>query len=451
MSWTDERIESLNRLWKEGYTASQIAEELGGVSRNAVIGKAHRLGLYPRSEITPAMLGKIVDLPLGNRTKKSIYDQNIVYVGDLIQKTEAEWLRTPNFGRRSLDEVKAALAKKELRLGLSVVGWPPENFEEALARFEIVRKVSEIRQARGGATFEPAGDHFTMASKGDENDLAAALKPMTQQLQQVLLEKTRAFADVAKRLDNQPGWGGISGAVIRLQGLLNRPSEEIPDVLGYLYPTALELGSFVELDQQLQANSQSFGSALDPEVRRPLSDLIRNLAPWLRAFPSIRETDDEANQFLVRASELEPTFDIVAEVSKHSLLAESDLEVFRQLHSAVERGEFQGLKAGGRAKRSALNLIIGAAVFLGTIYTGAIASDVATSSPLAHKAGQFLVSAEKSIEALLQDLPQDLSFSILEFVRELSNRPMLITTSPKPISSPDALRRQGKQSKAKRP
>jgi GcrA cell cycle regulator len=48
MSWTDERIERLKAMWTEGSTASQIADELGGVSRNAVIGKAHRLGLESR-------------------------------------------------------------------------------------------------------------------------------------------------------------------------------------------------------------------------------------------------------------------------------------------------------------------------------------------------------------------------------------------------------------------
>jgi len=48
MSWTDERIETLKKMWDSGMTATQIAEELGGVSRNAVIGKAHRLGLPAR-------------------------------------------------------------------------------------------------------------------------------------------------------------------------------------------------------------------------------------------------------------------------------------------------------------------------------------------------------------------------------------------------------------------
>ena len=57
MSWTDERIERLKALWSEGNTASQIADELGGVSRNAVIGKAHRLGLAARPSPVKAAEG----------------------------------------------------------------------------------------------------------------------------------------------------------------------------------------------------------------------------------------------------------------------------------------------------------------------------------------------------------------------------------------------------------
>ncbi|MDQ3559688.1 MAG: GcrA cell cycle regulator, partial [Pseudomonadota bacterium] len=52
MSWTDERVETLKRLWQEGLSASQIAAELGGVTRNAVIGKVHRLGLSGRGQPT---------------------------------------------------------------------------------------------------------------------------------------------------------------------------------------------------------------------------------------------------------------------------------------------------------------------------------------------------------------------------------------------------------------
>ena len=55
MSWTDERVELLKRLWQEGLSASQIAAELGGVTRNAVIGKVHRLGLSGRGQPTTSI------------------------------------------------------------------------------------------------------------------------------------------------------------------------------------------------------------------------------------------------------------------------------------------------------------------------------------------------------------------------------------------------------------
>ncbi len=53
MSWTDERVELLKKMWSEGQSASQIAKELGGVTRNAVIGKVHRLGLSNRAGSSP--------------------------------------------------------------------------------------------------------------------------------------------------------------------------------------------------------------------------------------------------------------------------------------------------------------------------------------------------------------------------------------------------------------
>jgi GcrA cell cycle regulator len=64
MSWTDERIDTLRKMWEAGQTASQIAEELGGVSRNAVIGKAHRLGLQSRpSPVKPNEPGAVDAAP----------------------------------------------------------------------------------------------------------------------------------------------------------------------------------------------------------------------------------------------------------------------------------------------------------------------------------------------------------------------------------------------------
>ena len=63
MSWTDERIDRLKSMWEKGLTASQIADELGGVSRNAVIGKAHRLGLKSRPSPVKANDGEAKPAP----------------------------------------------------------------------------------------------------------------------------------------------------------------------------------------------------------------------------------------------------------------------------------------------------------------------------------------------------------------------------------------------------
>ena len=61
MSWTDERVETLKRMWSEGQSASAIAKELGGVTRNAVIGKVHRLGLSNRNEEPEAAPEPVVE------------------------------------------------------------------------------------------------------------------------------------------------------------------------------------------------------------------------------------------------------------------------------------------------------------------------------------------------------------------------------------------------------
>ena len=73
----------------------------------------------------PALLKKVDELELSVRSANCLKNDNIVYIGDLIQKTEAEMLRTPNFGRKSLNEIKEVLASMGLHLGMEVPAWPP--------------------------------------------------------------------------------------------------------------------------------------------------------------------------------------------------------------------------------------------------------------------------------------------------------------------------------------
>ncbi|WP_425487122.1 DNA-directed RNA polymerase subunit alpha [Microvirga arsenatis] len=90
----------------------------------------------PQLPFNPALLKKVDELELSVRSANCLKNDNIVYIGDLIQKTEAEMLRTPNFGRKSLNEIKEVLAGMGLHLGMDVPGWPPENIEDLAKRFE---------------------------------------------------------------------------------------------------------------------------------------------------------------------------------------------------------------------------------------------------------------------------------------------------------------------------
>jgi DNA-directed RNA polymerase subunit alpha len=82
------------------------------------------------------LLRKVDELELSVRSANCLKNDNIVYIGDLVQKTEAEMLRTPNFGRKSLNEIKEVLAQMGLHLGMEITNWPPENIEDLAKRLE---------------------------------------------------------------------------------------------------------------------------------------------------------------------------------------------------------------------------------------------------------------------------------------------------------------------------
>jgi DNA-directed RNA polymerase subunit alpha len=82
------------------------------------------------------LLRKVDELELSVRSANCLKNDNIVYIGDLVQKTEQEMLRTPNFGRKSLNEIKEVLGSMGLGLGMTIPGWPPENIEDLAKKLE---------------------------------------------------------------------------------------------------------------------------------------------------------------------------------------------------------------------------------------------------------------------------------------------------------------------------
>ena len=90
----------------------------------------------PELPFNPALLRRVEELELSVRSANCLKNDNIIYIGDLIQKTEGEMLRTPNFGRKSLNEIKEVLAQMGLHLGMEAPNWPPENIDDLAKKFE---------------------------------------------------------------------------------------------------------------------------------------------------------------------------------------------------------------------------------------------------------------------------------------------------------------------------
>jgi DNA-directed RNA polymerase subunit alpha len=96
--------------------------EMGGVPSLAPIGRA-------APQIDPILVRPVDDLELTVRSANCLKAENIYYIGDLIQRTENELLKTPNLGRKSLNEIKEVLASRGLTLGMKLENWPPAGLE----------------------------------------------------------------------------------------------------------------------------------------------------------------------------------------------------------------------------------------------------------------------------------------------------------------------------------
>ena len=87
-------------------------------------------------EFNKNLLRKVDELELSVRSMNCLKNDNIIYIGDLVQKSEGEMLRTPNFGRKSLNEIKEVLTGMSLYLGMEIPNWPPENIAEMSKKLE---------------------------------------------------------------------------------------------------------------------------------------------------------------------------------------------------------------------------------------------------------------------------------------------------------------------------
>jgi DNA-directed RNA polymerase subunit alpha len=90
----------------------------------------------PKLPYSPYLLKKVDELELSVRSQNCLKNDNIVYIGDLVIKSESEMLKTPNFGRKSLFEIKDILSSLGLRFGMEIPDWPPVNLEKLVKKYE---------------------------------------------------------------------------------------------------------------------------------------------------------------------------------------------------------------------------------------------------------------------------------------------------------------------------
>src|SRR3984893_14127562 len=133
-------------IWDEDHD-TRVMEPIEEIYRRGLLSSflmfGERKGFFtailsdkPIDPFDPVFLTRLDDLNFSLRTGNGLKNDNIVRIGDLVQKTEGEMLRIPNFGRKSLNEIKEVLSQMGLHLGMEVPGWPPENIDELAKRFE---------------------------------------------------------------------------------------------------------------------------------------------------------------------------------------------------------------------------------------------------------------------------------------------------------------------------
>ncbi len=160
MSWTDDRVERLKKLWADGLSASQIAAELGGITRNAVIGKVHRLGLSGRAKsggTSSASRVKRARAPSYNRPRRPSGGS----VGNLALSYHVDEMPATNPRLRAMDENVVVPMSKKLtlvELNEDTCKWP--SGDPATDDFHFcghsVREGGPYCEFHAGVAFQPA-------------------------------------------------------------------------------------------------------------------------------------------------------------------------------------------------------------------------------------------------------------------------------------------------------
>ena len=300
-----------------------------------------------------------------------------------------------------------------------------------------IRRLSGVSQEPVGARWVERAERIAMDPAGDLSDAEAAAEPLMQQLHAAVVRNAKQFLPLAIRLDNSTGWQGISAAAKAFVENVDCDVASLHLKLGFIYEAALALGSFIEQDNRLQLEKDASASPLDPDVRRSLSHLIRNAAPWLRGFPTVTALDDAAGAFLTKSELLAPSSEVLAAAKSIDLISAEDAVRVAVLMGAAERGEFQGQKAKTRVVGSTRNLLLAGVRIVAAFYVAAAASDFSTKSVFVKRVGDFISETTMPIEKLIIDLPSDIRFAFATLIEQLKINPPAGSSPQLPLDEPD--------------
>ena len=385
-----------------------------------------------------------------------IYRQPLWPKANIPQKMTTEWqalkstlLNLDENWQVWVDWYEDRLAGKPLNqeLELAVANLDPEKYwnkgaavtnakiqeliEEHTAKQDI--SPENLQQLEFGTQFEPSGGQFVIRAMGEQSDFDVAQRPDIQRTHGKLKRKAADFSDMAIRLSNQYGWANIGGAAQRFESSLRGSTLDVAKDIRNVWEEIVELGSFLEQDDDVRKNTNGGIEPLDPNYRRTLADLLQAGAPWLREFPTAQELDDNIRKHKASDKEFDTAKDIITSSGTVNIISQQDVETLLAFAESAKRGSVQSEKAKASTALSGKNITIAVAA----LYFAQVVAGAGPNSILVQKGVELYLQSEKAIVQMFQNGPADIRAVIQALLKELSEKenPPITPNKPKQVSS----------------
>lgn len=322
--------------------------------------------------------------------------------------------------------LKGGVEVEELALGRVLLHgdiWNegPDSVNPAISRLGQLDSIRNKAPSPYGVSWQAVDDRLEANRSGDQRDETAATNQNTQTLHQIVCRKLSSFTNKYPDIEENYGWDGFDSCLARLDEVVSGPLSEVPTRVIELYDATVELGSYLDLHQDLLKRSVGNQAPLDPLPARHFMDLVKSTALFVRAFPSALEADEAVSGFLSRPDLFEPAIVVIEAAGRRFLISKRDEDWILGLLQAGRKDGFPAEKAGSRGVNGALNLAVSASSLLAGFMMGAVASDYSTKSPFVSGIGDFLIETEEEITKLLADGQADIRNSIVALIDEQKN------------------------------